>query len=153
MIREIGIVACDRLTARPILSLKRIAVRREDELGLGRRRFRTVAQQAKRGLDLTGIAGRDMDVAALKDAADIGLVGRAGAQPLDGGLRVAERAQERKGKLPPVKGFKRKLRNGFFDLNRIHDNTISVARSPAKGSFPTAFIGVLEIREILILRR
>ncbi len=67
MLREIGIVAGDGSAAREVFRLERIPIGGDDELGLVR--LRAIPQRRKRRLNRAGIAGRDMDVVALKHAA------------------------------------------------------------------------------------
>lgn len=101
--------------------MKLLAIGREDELDLVARGLRTVAQRGESGADLADIARREMDVAALEYAfCDIRLIGVALAQPVNRDLLVAERGEKSERKLSPVKGLRRKLADGFFDLNWIH---------------------------------
>ena len=61
----------------------------------------------------------DVDVVRLKDAAQVGLVRCARAQPLDRRLLVAEGLKEGERKLLSVKRLLRQRGNGFFDLNGV----------------------------------
>ena len=62
----------------------------------------------------------DVDVVGLQDAAQVGLVGRAGAQPLDRGFLVAEGLQEGERELAAVERQLGKRRYGFLDLDGVH---------------------------------
>ncbi len=61
-----------------------------------------------------------MDVIGLKDAAKIGLVRLALAQPLDRRLLVAKGLQEREGKFPCVERLLGELGYGLFNLDGVH---------------------------------
>lgn len=76
-----------------------------------------------------------MDMTALQHrAGDVGLVGIARPQPLDRGILAAKGAQELEGELSPVKRLKRRIGNGFFDLDGVHTATLGMAPAVAKGS-------------------
>jgi hypothetical protein len=85
MLGELGILTRDgRIVAGDVLRLKRLAIGGEDELSLGRSRFRAVVQSLQRCIDLALRTGRQVDVTALKNTTrHIRLVGIAGAKPLD----------------------------------------------------------------------
>ena len=127
VIRELGIGAGNGIGAAEVFRLKRLAVGGQNELGLGRCRLGAGAQGLERFIHLAGGAGDDMDIAALKHATNIRLVGIAGAQALDCGVLVAKGAQELKGELGPVKRLKRKVGYGFFDFNGIHAGHLRAA--------------------------
>ena len=60
-----------------------------------------------------------MDVVGLKNAAEVGLVRRTRAQPLDRRLLVAEGFEEGVREVLGVKRLLRQLRNGLFYLNGV----------------------------------
>ena len=60
-----------------------------------------------------------MDVVGLENAAKIGLVRGAGAQPLDRCLLVAKSFKEGIREILGVKRLIRQLRNGFFYFNGV----------------------------------
>jgi hypothetical protein len=64
-----------------------------------------------------------VDVIALEEAADIGLVGRACTQPLDRGFFIPEGEQEGEGELGRVERLARQLRYGLLDLDSVHGVT------------------------------
>ena len=66
-----------------------------------------------------GVACGDVDVVGLKNAAKVGLVRRARAQPLDRRLLVAEGFKEGIREVLGVERLLRQLRNGFFDFNGV----------------------------------
>ncbi len=72
-----------------------------------------------------------MDVVGLKDAAQVGLVRCARAQPLDGRLLVAEGFEEGERKLLSIKGLLSQRGNRFFDLNGVHGEIVQRAHSSA----------------------
>src|SRR3546814_2922952 len=95
MIRELGEGAGDGFAACQILRLERLAVRRQNELGLGPRGGGAVTQRGELGGHCAGIGDGDVDIAGLKNAAHIGFVRRARAQPLEGrSLRSEEHTSE-----------------------------------------------------------
>ena len=67
-------------------------------------RSRALLQGRERLRDLPCVAGQDVDVVGLENAAEVGLVRRAGAQPLDGRFLVAEGFKEGIGKFAASKG-------------------------------------------------
>ena len=67
-----------------------------------------------------GAADGDMDVVGLEDAAQVGLVRLALAQPLDRRLLVAEGFEEGERELGRVERLLGQSRNGFLDLNGVH---------------------------------
>src|SRR3546814_20024886 len=94
MIRELGEGAGDGFAACQILRLERLAGRRQNELGLGPRGGGAVTQRGELGGHCAGIGDGDVDIAGLKNAAHIGFVRRARAQPLEGRSLVAESLKE-----------------------------------------------------------
>src|SRR3546814_117603 len=104
MIRELGEGAGDGFAACQILRLGRLAVRRQNELGLGPRGGGAVTQRGELGGHCAGIGDGDVDIAGLKNAAHIGFVRRARAQPLEGRSLVAESLKEGERELLRVKG-------------------------------------------------
>lgn len=124
MVREVGILTCDRLTTRQVLGLKLLAIGGEDELGFVGRSLWAVAQCGEGFANLTGRASRDVDVTALKDAArEIRLVGPAFPvlpKPVDSRLLIPEGGEELEGELRPIKRLGRELGDGFFDLDGVH---------------------------------
>ncbi len=90
MIGEILVGAGNSFAARQILGLEIGTVGGEDEFGFRLGGRRTVFKRLERFCDLSRIAGQDMNIVGLKNAAEVGLVGRARAQALDGGLLVAK---------------------------------------------------------------
>ena len=119
MVGKILVGTGDGLAARQVLGLKVHAVGRQDEL-----RFRfggrgALLQRRQRLRDLSRVACGDVNVVGLKNAAKVGLVRRAGAQPLDRRLLVAESFEEGIRKVLGVKRLIRQLRNGFFYFNGV----------------------------------
>ena len=82
-----------------VFGFQRDAIRRQDELDAvaGVLRGRALAQRADRVGDLPLRANLDVDIVDLENAAEVGLVRRAAAQPFDRGRLVAERFEEREG--------------------------------------------------------
>ena len=75
-----------------------------------------------------------MDVVGLQDATDVGLVRRAGTQPLDGRVLVAEGHEEGIGELGRVEGLLGKFGNGLFDFNGVHAAVQGLIRSISQPS-------------------
>jgi hypothetical protein len=61
-----------------------------------------------------------VDVSALKDAAEVGLIAGPAFQPLDRGRLVAEGFKKGLGKTFRIKWLLREPGNGFFDFNGVH---------------------------------
>jgi hypothetical protein len=88
-----------------------------------------LALSAQRLRDLSCVAGQDVDVAGLENAAEVGLVRRPRAQALDGRLLVAKGFKEGIGELCGVKGLLRKVGDGLFDLYGVqHDPPLFAPR-------------------------
>ena len=71
-----------------------------------------------------------MDVVGLEDAADIGLVRGARAQPFERRLLIAEGRKERIRELDGIERLLGKLRDRLFNLYGIH-GCIAILASPA----------------------
>ena len=63
---SIGIAAGDRIGAADVFDLKRLAIGGQNELSILRRRLGAGAQGSKCFIHPAGLAGGDMDIAALK---------------------------------------------------------------------------------------
>jgi hypothetical protein len=63
-----------------------------------------------------------MDVAGLKDAAQIGLIGLALTEALEGGFLVAEGLEEGERELGGVERLLGQRRNCLFDLDCVHSS-------------------------------
>lgn len=120
MIVEVSVVARDRLAGIEVFGLQPFAVCREGELRARLRCRGAFFERDKRICYRARFAHLDVDIAGLKDAAQIGFVRSAGAQPLDRRRLIPERLQEGIGKLLSVKGLLGKVRYGFFNLNGVH---------------------------------
>ncbi len=120
MVREVLIGAGDGLAARQVLGLEVRSVGRQNELRLRLGGRRAGLQRGKRLRDLARRADGDVDVVGLKDAAQVGLVRCARAQPLDRRLLVAEGFKEGERKLCRVERLLSESRDGLFDLNGVH---------------------------------
>jgi hypothetical protein len=130
VVREVGVVAGDRLAGCQVLGLQRLAVGREDELGLLRGGAGAGAQDGQRIGDLTGRTRGDVDVVALEHAANVGFVGRAGPQPLERRPLLPEGCKKIESELAAVKSPLGELRDGRFDLDRVHSGATSVLLCP-----------------------
>ena len=119
MVGEILVRTGDGLAARQVLGLEIHAVGRQDELRFGFGGRGAVLQRRQRLRDLSRVACGDVNVVGLKNAAKVGLVRGAGAQPLDRRLLVAESFEEGIRKVLGVKRLIRQLRNGFFYFNGV----------------------------------
>jgi len=120
MVRKVGVGAGDRLARGQVLGLERVAVRRQDELRLRFRGRRARLQRGERLRDLARCGDEDVDVPGLEDAAQIGLVRLAFAEPLEGCLLVPEGLQEGERKPFGVKRLLGELGDGLFDLDGVH---------------------------------
>ena len=128
MVREIGIGAGDRrVVGREVFGLEQVTIRRQHEARLRPRRGRADLQRRECPPDFAGLAGGDVDVVRLEDAAQIGLVGLALAQTLERGLLIL-------GELLGVEGQLRQRRDGFFDFDRVHSLSPPSAVGARKGS-------------------
>lgn len=121
MIREVGIGTGDGFAVDEVLGLEVCTVGSEDELRLGLGRCRTSLKRRKRWRDLPCVAGQDVDVAGLEHAAEIGLVGRATSQALEGCSLIAEGFQEGIWELSSVEGLFREVGDSLFDFYGIHE--------------------------------
>ena len=74
-----------------------------------------------------------MDVVGLQDTAEIGLVGRAAAQALEGRFLVAEGLQKRERELPGVERLLGERRYGLLNLNGVHT---ALSQPPIGELFP-----------------
>ena len=83
VVGEVLVGAGDGLAAGQVFGLEVRAVGGEDELRLGLGGGGAVLQRLERLRDLPGVAGQDVDVVGLENAAEVGLVRRARAQALD----------------------------------------------------------------------
>jgi len=120
MIREIGIGARDRLPAGQVLSLEGVTIGREHKFRLGPVSRGTCLQRCEGARDLAGGCDGDVDVVGLKDTAEVGLVGLALAEPLEGRFLVPEGLQEGEGKFPSVERPLGEDGYGLLDLNSVH---------------------------------
>ena len=112
--------AGDRFAARQVLGLEVYSVGRQDEFRLRLGGRRAGLQRGERLRDLARRADGDVDVVGLKNAAQVGLVRGARAQPLDRRLLVAEGFKEGDtGNSPASNGCSAKCGNGFFDFNGV----------------------------------
>ena len=119
VIGKVRISAGDGLAARQLLGIKIYTVGCENVLCLRFGGCRTILQRGQRFGDLPSVADRDMNIVGLEDAAEIGLIGSPGAEPLKSRLLVAEGLQECIREVRSVKWLLRKLRDGFFDFNSV----------------------------------
>ncbi len=120
MIGEIGVAAGDGLAGGDVLGLEVDAVGGENELGLGAGRGGAVAKGGQGCRDVARFAGFQVDVVGLQDAAEVGLVRRAGAQALDRRVLVSEGHEEGIGELCRVKRLLSQFGNSLFDFNGVH---------------------------------
>jgi hypothetical protein len=104
VIGKLGVSAGDCLAARQILGLERLAIGCESKFRPGPGRRRAGLQRDKSLGDLAGRGNGDVDIAGLKDATQIGLVGLAFAQTLKRRLLVSEGLKEGNGNSAPSKG-------------------------------------------------
>ena len=111
--------AGDRLAAGQVFGLEVRAVGGEDELRLGLGGGGAVLERLERLRDLPCLAGQDVDVVGLENAAEVGLVRRPGAKALDRRRLVAEGFKEGIGEVRSVEGLLRKVGDGLLDLNRV----------------------------------
>lgn len=105
VVGELRVVTGDRLTAFQLFSLQRFTIGGEYVLGLGPRSSRAGFERRQRLSDLAGLTHRQMDIAGLQHAAQIGLVGCSRTQALEGGLLVTKGLQEGIRELDPIKGL------------------------------------------------
>jgi len=132
MIGESGVTAGDGFTGGDVLGLEIDAIGGEDELRLGAGGGGAVAKGCQGRCDIARRAGREVDVVGLQDAADIGLVRCAGAQPLDRRVLVAEGHEEGIGEFGRIKGLLGKFGHGLFDFNGVQGSTLlSFSRAPS----------------------
>jgi len=114
---KVGVGAGERLAVGEVLGLEAAAVGGEDELGLLAGGGGALGQGGERGGDLALGADAEVEVVALKDAAgEVGLVGIAAAEAVQGGFFCCRRLRERRrGRWPRQKarrrGWKRPLRS------------------------------------------
>ena len=129
VIGKIDIATSDGFAGTDILGLKINAIGGEDEFclgsGGGRAGFEGVQGRGHRAR----CAGRKVNIAGLKDAADVGFVGGPGAQALDRRLLVAENHTEGIGEFDRVKGLFREFGNGLFNFNGVHAAVQGLIRS------------------------
>ena len=130
MIVKIGIVAGDCTIIYKVFCLKEFAIRGEDELGLLRSGFGTFAQRVQRGCDGSVRADLDMDVVALENATQVGLIGIAALQPLDRGGLVAERFEKGVRKAIRIERLLRELRDSFFNFTPERNRSAGARELP-----------------------
>src|ERR1039458_2250130 len=94
VVMKIGIVTGDRLAIDEVFRLEGFAIRGENELGLLRNGFWTFPQRLECAFHVSVRADLDMDVVALENTAEVGLIGTTAFQPLDRGGLVAERFEK-----------------------------------------------------------
>ena len=119
MIGEVLEAACDCLAACQVFRLKIRAVGSKDELRLGFGGSGAVLERFECLRDLSCLAGQDVDVVGLENAAEVGLVRRPGAKALDRRLLITEGFKEGIGEGSGVKGLLRKVCDGLLDLNGV----------------------------------
>ncbi|HEV8524398.1 MAG TPA: hypothetical protein VGQ71_07845 [Terriglobales bacterium] len=120
MVWEVLEGAGDGLAAGQVFGLEVRAVRGKDELRLGLGRRRAGLESGQRLRHPTCVAGQDVDVAGLENAAQVGLVRRPSAKAFDGRRLVAEGFKERIRELCGIKGMLREVCNGLFDFYSVH---------------------------------
>ncbi len=92
----------DSIAADKIFGFEGLAIGGQDEFRFRAGCRRAVPQRGKGLRHLSARRDRDMDIAGLQNAAQIGFVGRTAAQFLQGGCLVSECLQEGIGKLGRV---------------------------------------------------
>jgi len=123
MIGEVGIGADDRRIVREqILGLKIHAVGSKDETRLRPSCSRAGSQRGEGLANHARGCGDDMDVVGLQDAAEVRLVRRARAKPLDRRFLIAEGSQEGERELRGIERLFSEGRYGFFDLDGVHQH-------------------------------
>tara|TARA_R100000750_G_scaffold694_1_gene904 strand:+ start:315 stop:947 length:633 start_codon:yes stop_codon:yes gene_type:complete len=115
----------DGFAADQVLGLELLTIGSEDELGFELGGGRAIFECREGVGDRAKGAGGDMDVVALQDPAKIGFVRFALAQLLDLGGFAPEGFEKGKGEFSRVEGGLSKLRDGLFDLNRVHLHLLS----------------------------
>ena len=91
MIGKVGKITGDDFAGAQVFGLELRTIGGQYEFGLVASGLRAVAQGRERTADCAGIAGGNMDIVALEDAAsDVGLIGVALAQPIDRSRFVLE---------------------------------------------------------------
>nr|WP_207231897.1 hypothetical protein [Edaphobacter modestus] len=90
MVREVPVGTSYGLSARQVFRLKVHAVGRQNKLRLRLGCRGTVPKRPESLRDAPLVASRDVDIAGLENAAEVGLVGSPSAQPLDRRLLVAK---------------------------------------------------------------
>ena len=120
VVGKIGVAAGDGFAGVDILSLEVDAVGGENELCLGAGRGGAVAKGGQGRRDIARRAGRKVNVVGLKDTAEVGFVGCAGAQSFDSSVLVSEGREKGIRELGRVKGLLGKFGNGLFDFNGVH---------------------------------
>ena len=134
MVGEIGVAAGDGLASGDIFGFQINAIGGKDELRLGAGGGGAIAQGGERCRDIARRTGRKVDVVGLQDAAEVGLVRRAGAQPLDGRVLVAEGYEEGIWELGSIKGLLGEFGNSLFDFNGVHAAVQGLIRSISQPS-------------------
>ena len=119
MVREVLEGTGNRVATAQVFGLEVRAIGRQDEPRLGLGGGWADLQGAQCLRHLAGIAGQDVDVVGLKDAAQVGLVRCTGTQTLEGRFLVAKGFKEGIGELCGVEGLLRKVSDGLFDLDGV----------------------------------
>ena len=121
VIRKVLVLAGERRdVGGEVFGVQLQAVGGEDELSLVPGRRGAVPQGSERSGHLTGRCDLDVDIAALENPADVGLVRVAGLEAFEGGLLVAERLEKGVGELRRHEGRFGEVGDGFFDLDCVH---------------------------------
>ncbi|HMP82168.1 MAG TPA: hypothetical protein PKA41_05605 [Verrucomicrobiota bacterium] len=120
VIVKVSEVACDRFAIRNVFGFEAFSVRGEDELCLLPSSRRALPERGERGGDLSFRTNFDVDVVALKDAAEVGLVGVPALEPLNRRRPIPESLKKRERKRLRVERLFRETGNCFFDLDGVH---------------------------------
>ena len=120
VIGKVGVSAGDRLAGGKVFSLKIGAIGGQHEFRLGLGGGGTGFELRKGRCDFPCPADFQMNVVGLKNAAQVGLVGRSALQALDGGRLVSKSEQESEREFFGVEWKLGQCRYGFFNLNSIH---------------------------------